>query len=363
MTRTLRLIIGSYTHSLPHVQARGEGISFVDLDTESGRFTPVASHPDIRNPSYLKLDGDLLYAVEELDADEATLTVFACDTAAARLAQRAKVPAHGAWPCHIGLDAGGTRLFLSNYLDGSFVTWPLDGGGLPHGAPTVLRRTGRGPNPERQDGPHAHFALASTGGTHVWICDAGTDEIVRYPLTEGGAVAAEPDLVLRAPPGSLPRHMTFSRDGTRLFVVSELGNLVSTWRFGPSGPELLGHVPTLAPGHAVPSSSAAIRLHPEGRFLYSSNRGDDSIAVFDTQTASGLPVFLATVPTGGRTPREFAISDDGRTMIVAHQDSHSLTVLRIEPDTGAISPLGGPFAIGSPVCVAICPSAPPDAAA
>lgn len=355
MTRTLRLIIGSYTDSLPHVQARGDGISFVDLDTESGRFTPVAVHPDIRNPSYLTLDRGLLYAVEELGADEATLAVFACDVAAARLTQRAKVPAHGAWPCHIGLDPGGTRLFLSNYLDGSFVTWPLDGERLPHGTPTVLRRTGRGPNPDRQDGPHTHFALASPDGAHVWICDAGTDEIVRHELTGRDAVAATPDLVLRAPPGSLPRHMTLSRDGARLFVVSELGNLVSTWRFGASSPELLGHVPTLAPGHADPSSSAAIRLHPEGRFLYSSNRGDDSIAVFDTATGTGLPVFLGTVPTGGRTPREFAISDDGRTMIVAHQDSHSLTALRIDTATGALSHLGGPFTIGSPVCVAVCP--------
>lgn len=361
MTRTLRLIIGSYTDSLPHVQARGDGISFVDLDTESGHFTPVAVHPDIRNPSYLTLDRGLLYAVEELGADEATLAVFACDVAAARLTQRAKVPAHGAWPCHIGLDPGGTRLFLSNYLDGSFVTWPLDGEGLPHRTPTVLRRTGRGPNPDRQDGPHTHFALASPDGAHVWICDAGTDEIVRHELAGPDAVAAVPDLVLRAPPGSLPRHMTLSRDGARLFVVSELGNLVSTWRFGASSPELLGHVPTLAPGHADPSSSAAIRLHPEGRFMYSSNRGDDSIAVFDTATGTGLPVFLGTVPTGGRTPREFAISDDGRTMIVAHQDSHSLTALRIDTATGALSHLGGPFTIGSPVCVAVCPSVPPAA--
>lgn len=361
MTQTLRLIIGSYTHSLPHVEARGTGISFVDLDTATGRFSLVSTHAAIRNPSYLALDRGHLYAVEELGADEATLTVFACDTRAARLSPRAKVPAHGAWPCHIGFDPGRARLFLSNYLDGSFVTWPLDGQGLPHGTPTVLRRTGHGPNPDRQDGPHTHFALATPDGTHVWICDAGTDEIACYELTGPSAVAATPDLVLRAPPGSLPRHMALSHDGTRLFVVSELGNLVSTWQIGPSGAELVGHVPTLAPGHAVPSSSAAIRVHPSGRFLYSSNRGDDSIAVFDTATATGLPAFLGTFATRGRTPREFAISDDGGTMVIANQDSHALTALRIAPETGALYPLGEPFAIGSPVCVAIASSFPPAA--
>lgn len=352
--KPLRLIVGSYTVSLPHVQARGEGISFIDLDPATGRFTPVVTESGLSNPSYLALDKarDLLFAVEEMaEADGAAVVAFAIDAEAATLTRLARVPAHGDWPCHIGFDQDRRRLFLSNYLSGSFVTWPLDDQGLPHGAARVIRRTGSGPNPERQEGPHVHFALASPDGRHVIVCDAGTDEVVFYPLLDRTDVGPQPDLVLSAPPGALPRHLELSGDGKRLFCVSELGNIVTTWALDGTKAELLGHVSTRPSGNATPSASSAIRLHPGGRFLYTGNRGDDSIAVFDITGSDGLPKLIGTVLSGGATPREMAISPDGSVMVVCNQDSHILQAFSIDAATGALTALGTGFETGSPVCV------------
>ena len=353
--KTLRLIVGCYTKSLPHVEAKGEGISFVDVDTRSGEFRQVSVHTGIGNPSYVSYDADrgLLYAVEELPEQDASLVVYRADPGMASLEYLAKVPAHGDWPCHIGFDSPRNRVFLSNYESGSFVVWPLDNDGLPGGKATVIQRSGQGANPERQEGPHVHFGVETPDGRHVLVCDAGTDEISAYPLTGESGIAMEADNVLEAPPGSLPRHVDFSIDGKRFFVVSELGNLISTYAWSPESIELLGHVSTLPEDNTRESASAAVRVHPNGRFLYSSNRGHDSIAIFDISNPERLPKLIGTHPTSGNTPREFAIDASGQFMVVANQDSHNLVLLGIDSVGGTLSTIGNGFSTGSPVCVAL----------
>lgn len=353
-TKKLRLVVGSYTVSLPHVQAKGAGISFVDLDPATGTFTLVNSHPDFSNPSYLAQDASrgLLYAVEELAAEDgSSIVTMTIDPSTAILRPLSKVPAHGDWPCHIGFDHARKRLFVSNYLSGSFVTWPLDENGLPSGTAQVIQRSGTGPNADRQEGPHAHFAAPTPDGRHVLVCDAGTDEIALYALDSQQGVGSAPDLVLSAPPGALPRHLDIATDKKRLFVVSELGNIVSTWTLDQGAPQLLGHVSTLPQDFSGASASSAIRCHPNGRYLYSANRGHDSIAIFDITGEDGLPRLIANVPCGGQTPREMALSPAGDLLIVANQDSHTLASFAVDQSTGALCQLGESYAIGSPVSV------------
>lgn len=196
-----------------------------------------------------------------------------------------------------------------------------------------------------------NFACPTADGLHVLVCDAGTDQILRYPLAGQNDVAAMPDLVLQAAAGSLPRHLEILPDGQRLFAVSELGNSISTWRLTASGPELLGHVSTLPVGTRVSSAASAIRCTPDGRFLYTGNRGHDSIAIFDISGADSLPRLIDTCPCGGQTPREIALSAAGDLLVVANQDSHNLAAFAIDPASGALTPLGEGLAIGSPVCV------------
>ena len=349
----LRLIIGAYTDSLPHVQAKGVGITFLTFDPGTGRFSAGAEYTDIRNPTYLALSGDRrwLYAVEELaEKDGAAVAVLNLDPDTLSLTATTRVPAHGDWPCHVSLDAAGERLFISNYLNGTFVTYALDGDGLPQPGALTIRRTGTGPNTERQEGPHVHQAVATPDGKHVLVCDAGTDEIARHAIS-GPLVDPEPDTVIKTDGGSLPRHLAFSADGKRFFVVHELGCSVKSFSYGADGIRFLAKASTLPDGWAGDSSCATIRSHPNGKFVYASNRGHDSIAVFDVSGPSGTLRPLGWHSTKGEVPRDFNIDPTGRFLIAANQNGHSLTAFSIDTETGALTPLGEPYAIGSPVCV------------
>ncbi|NNU62846.1 lactonase family protein [Ochrobactrum soli] len=347
----LRLIIGAYTHSLPHVQARGVGISFLDFDPETGEFSAVADHTDIRNPTYLALSGDKrrLYAVEELaEKDGADIIVF--EREATTLTAVARVPAHGDWPCHVSLDKTERRLFISNYLNGTFVTYALDDDGRPQPGELTIQRTGTGANPERQEGPHVHQGVATPDGRYVMLCDAGTDEIARHALS-GSLIDPEPDIVIKTDGGSLPRHLAFAPDGKRFFVVHELGCSVRSYAYGPDDIQFLTKASTLPQGWSGDSNCATIRAHPNGKFVYASNRAHDSIVVFDVSGPADTLLPTSWHSTRGQIPRDFNIDPTGRFLIAANQDGHSLSALSIDAETGALTPLGEHYAIGSPVCV------------
>jgi len=348
-----RLIIGSYTDSLPHVVAKGKGISVLEVDGATGRIEPVTTFSELRNPTYLSLsnDGRVLYAVEELaEKDGADAATLSFDAASAKLAVAGKVPVYGDWPCHISTDRDGKRLFVSNYLSGNFVTYALDADGRPEGQGISIQRSGTGSNPDRQEGPHVHQATATLDNRHVLVCDAGTDEIAAYPLTEA-LIGMKPDFVANSKGGALPRHLVISNDGKRVFVIHELGCLVTSYALGADGLELLAEASTLPEDFRGESACAAIRLHPNGRFLYASNRGHDSIAAFEIGEADGSLTRIGWYGTRGQTPRDFAVAPSGGFLVVANQDSDSLAVFLLDQQTGALKAVGDTYEIGSPVCV------------
>jgi 6-phosphogluconolactonase len=349
----ITLIIGSYTDSLPHVQARGQGISVLRLSKKTGRLTPVSHFAGLRNPTYLTLSADkkTLYAVEELseqDGAAAAALNFDKDTGDLRVVGR--VDAMGDWPCHVALDKAESRLFVSNYLSGNFVTCALDAAGVPTGAVVNIQRNGTGPNESRQEGPHVHCAAVTPDGNHVLICDAGTDEVARYSLAEG-LIATSPDLVVKTRGGYLPRHMALSTNGSKLFVVHELGCSVSAYALGDDEIRLIQEVSTLPANFIGESACAAIRVHPNGRFVYASNRGHDSIAAFKIDVESGKMEAIDWYSTQGETPRDFAIDPSGHYLVAANQDGHSVAVYKIDQTSGALSPFGPTYEIGSPVSV------------
>jgi 6-phosphogluconolactonase len=344
------LIIGSYTDTMPHVVGRGTGISVLRL--KDGTLSQLATFEGLRNPTYLALsaDGRLLYAVEELDeGDGAGAAVLALDASAGTLSLLTRIPVMGDAPCHVSLANDESRLFVGNYGSGNFVAIPLGPDGLPGGEGADIRRSGSGPDPERQQGPHVHQVVPAPDGNHVLICDAGADEIARYRLEDTG-VDPFADHVAKAPEGSLPRHLVFSADGAHAFVLHELANTIATYAYSSDGLAPLSVVSTLPEGFAGRSAAAAIRLHPSGRFLYASNRGHDSIAGYKIGGDGRLSP-VGWYDTRGRTPRDFAIDPTGRILVAANQDSHSLAVFLIDQQTGALEPVGETHAIGSPVCV------------
>jgi 6-phosphogluconolactonase len=352
MTGQATIIIGSYTEPMPHVMGRGEGISVLRVDATTGAIEPVGAFGSLRNPTYLALsrDGRMLYAVEELDEkDGGGAAALRFDAATGKLSLEARMTVKGDAPCHVSLDNRDSRLFIGNYGTGNFVTYPLSADRLPTGDCIDIRRSGSGQNPERQEGPHVHQIVAAPDGHHVLVCDAGTDEIARHALHDG-SIDTTADHVTRTIAGSLPRHLVFSLDGDLVFVLHELANTIASYAYGADGLTLLSQQPTLPQGYDGPSYGAAIHIHPNGRFLYASNRGHDSIAAYEIDDGGQLRS-IGWYGTRGSTPRDFAIDPLGSVLVVANQDSHSLAVFMINRGTGALKPIGEPYDIGSPVCV------------
>lgn len=346
-----RFAAGCYTQRLSHVDGRGDGIVLFDLDLESGVLTQRAVIRGLTNPSYLCHDPvrDMIYAVEECGvADHPSLIMLGREGDGYTIMARDSV--RGDYPCYVALDLTGQRVFAANYGCGSFTVWALDDRGVPFAAHSIQRQ-GRGANPDRQMGPHVHCVIPTPDGRHILLCDAGADQIARYALIGVNGIASDPDLILGAPPGTLPRHLAFHPQDGRVFVLHELGNHVTAYRPEDDGMRLLGQASTLPRDWSGASAAAALRVHPGGRFLYASNRGHDSIALFDVSDPDLAPSLIAVIPTGGVIPRDFAIDLSGQMLVVAHQDSHDLQVFRIDPFAGGLDPVGQGAKLGSPACI------------
>lgn len=349
------VLIGSYTHSLPHVEARGEGVTLLSHDPETGSLSRLATFSDIRNPTYLVHSArhGMVYCVEEM-GDEAQSAVVAlkltADAEGFRIVLAARLPAHGAAPCHVSLDHAEQVLFVSNYGGGNLVAYRLDAAGVPMADDLrIIQRNGHGPVADRQEASHLHQALVTPDGGHLLTCDLGADEIARFSLADG-LPAAEPETILPIDPGALPRHMAFSLDGRHLHVLLERGNAVVSLDLEiqrPGSPLLASTLPADFEGT---SYGGAIRLHPSGRFLYASNRGHNSIAAFRAGPDGSLSP-IGVYPSRGAWPRDFAIDPAGRHLVVANQDSHALMVNAVNAETGALTPAEISLAIGSPVCI------------
>jgi 6-phosphogluconolactonase len=338
--------VGTYTRGL------SKGIYGFRLDAASGELTPTG-WAAAEDPSYLIAhpSGRYLYAVNELE--QGRVSAFAAEPGSGRLDFLNTEPTRGAHPCHLTLNAAGTLLFAANYSSGSVSVLPVAPDGTL-GAPTAtVQHSGHGPNAARQEGPHAHSVNLGPGGRLLYVCDLGTDQILAYhpgPLLQPAEAVA-------APAGSGPRHMAFHPGGLYAYVVGELDCTVTLYAVAPDtgALELRRTVSTLPAGmQAGPGDTGAdIHIHPSGRFLYASNRGHGSIAIFAVDPATGGLTLNGHAPTGGLTPRGFNIDPSGRFLLAANQDNGTIRTFRIDPTTGALTPTGSAAEVPIPVCIVL----------
>lgn len=347
------LAVGTYTQSMPHVDGKGLGIHLLAFDPADASLTEVARHAGMPNPSYVAASarGDRLYSVRELGAG-AALDVFALEGQSLR--PLASVPIAGADPCFVSVNDRAGQLYVSNYTSGEVLAFGLDADGVPRAEPVALRRAGNGPRRDRQDAPHAHCAAASPDGTGLWLCDLGTDTVARHPIRDG-LVAQEPDLALHATPGAGPRHLAFDPSGRFLVVVNELSSTVSLYDLHGGAVRKLSEVGTLPAGWTGVNTTAAIRVHPNGEWVYASNRGHDSIVTLHLDRDGGTLEATGWSPAGGRTPRDFALTPDGAFLLAASQDDARIRAFRVDPQTGALSDTGRDLRLQSPVCLCFIP--------
>lgn len=300
----MRLILGSHT-----------AIGIADADTGT-----VSARRELVQPTYVAVSatGDRLYAVGE-DPDGPG-RLYALGLTAFGLGEPIFDRDTGdTGPCHVSLDTTGRTALLSHYTGGSLGVLPLEGG-----QPVLARHDGGGPDPDRQRGPHVHQAVTDPGGDWVLVCDLGTDEVVVYRLSDGvprrhGAATF--------PPGHGVRHLAFAPDGRHVYVAAELSSQLVACGWDPD-------TGTLTPGTSVDTTDhtasrnypGAVLVSPDGERVYVTNRGEDTIAVFDTGTLTRL----ATVPTGGAWPRDACLSPDGRRLFVANERGGTVTGFRLE---------------------------------
>jgi 6-phosphogluconolactonase len=263
-----------------------------------------------------------------------------------------KVTTRGSIPCHLVVDKTGKCLVVANYGSGSVAAFPIKPDGSLGEASAFVQHEGSGVN-ARQKGPHAHMVQLSEDNRFILVPDLGADQVITYRLNPAkGTLTAEPKPT-RGAPGLGPRHLAFDPQGKFDYLINEMGSAVTAFRFNSSGGSLtpLQTISTLPKEFTGTNNSAEIEVHPNGKFVYASNRGDDSIAMFSADAKTGTLTLTGRVPTGGKTPRNFAIDPTGGYLLAANQDSGSIITFRIDKNTGDLTPTGEQVSIPQPVCI------------
>ncbi len=352
--RELQVFVGTYSRN------GSEGIYTMRMDADTGSLTAPELAAKADNPSFLALhpSGRFLYAVSETGRYQGqpsgAVAAFAVDPATSRLTELNRQPTGGAAPCHLAVDATGRALVIANYADGTVASFPIAGDGTLGALVSKIPHAGTGPNAQRQKGPHAHGVTFDASNRYAFIPDLGIDRIMIYKLDAPTAKLTPHDPAFAAlPPGAGPRHFAFHPSKALAWSINELDSTVTTfaWDARSGTLERRESVSTLPPGGTNRSTTAEIAVHPSGRFLYGSNRGHDSIAVFAIDGATGRLSPVQHQATGGRTPRSFALDSSGRFLLAANQDSGNIVVFRVDPDTGRLAPAGHEARVALPVCV------------
>lgn len=340
--------VGTYTGG------DSKGIYAFQFDDSTGKLAAAGLAAETSNPSFLAVSPNrrFLFAVNEESAG--SISAFSID--GGKLTLLNTVSSRGAGPCHVALDKTGQWLFVANYNSGSVAAFPVHDDGSLGGASAFEQHSGSSVNPQRQAGPHAHSVNVSPDNRFVLVADLGLDRILTYRIDPAkGLVPAEP--LFKAQPGSGPRHLTFSPGGRFAYAINEMLATITVFQYDASAGSLreAQTISTLPAGFNGANSAAEIAVHPSGKFLYASNRGHDSIAIFRVDPAKGTLTAAGHVSTDGKTPRNFAIDPSGRFLLAANQDSGNIVVFRVDRKTGGLTPAGAGVKVPSPVSIVFVP--------
>ena len=345
-----RVYVGTYT------AGASKGIYQCELAAD-GALALVGVTPDVDDPSFLTLDasGRVLYAVNETVAYEGeasgSVSAFAVEPASGRLTRLNRQASRGGAPCHLALDRSGRLLLVANYVGGNVSALPVGEGGRLGEAVSVLGFEGSGPNADRQEAPHAHMIVPDPSGRFAIVPDLGADR-VRVLAVDAATGTLSPAFELASRPGAGPRHLAFGPNGARVYALNELDSTLAVLAFDAATGALaetqtLSTRPVGLDGENYPAHVVA---SPDGRRVYVSNRGDDTLAVFDVDARTGALALVQTEPTGGEWPRHFAIDRSGRFLLAANQRSDTIVTFAVED--GRLRPTGHILEVPTPVCVA-----------
>jgi 6-phosphogluconolactonase len=346
--------IGTYTGE------KSKGIYHFTLNDETGELKPKGLAVETTSPSFLAFhpNGKYLYAVGEVGnfkgKNAGSVSAFSIDAGTGKLTPLNSQSSGGGGPCYVSVDKGGRALLVANYGGGSVASLPIKSDGSLGEAITFIQHEGTSVNKDRQSEPHAHSINLDKDNNFAFVADLGLDKILVYAFDKNsGALTATQPGFARVKPGGGPRHFAFHPNGKFAYANLEMGSSVTAFSYNSEKGELKEKqsITTLPNDFKGGNSTAEIQVHPGGRFVYCSNRGHDSIAVYKVDEKSGNLTYVENEPTQGRTPRNFGIDPSGKFLIAANQGTDSLVVFRINETTGELDPTGFKVECPSPVCV------------
>lgn len=331
------------------------GIYRSTFDATTGSLSAPVLVAEVKNPSFVEIhpNGKFLYAVSE-GGGAGSVSAFAIDPATGGLTPLNQQPSRGAGPCHVNVDHAGRNVLVANYGSGSVAVLPIRPDGSL-GEPTGFdQHTGSSVNRRRQQGPHAHSVNLSPDDRFAFVADLGIDKIMIYKLdVQAGTITPNDPAFVALKPGAGPRHFAFAPDGKHAYVINELHCTITAFDYDAAAGTLTEKqtISTLPSDFEGDNTCAEVRVHPTGRFLYGSNRGHDSAAVYRIDPADGTLTFVEHETAGIKTPRNFNIDPTGKFCLVANQSGNSVIVFRIDPQTGALTPTDQKITVGQPVCI------------
>jgi 6-phosphogluconolactonase len=352
-----RVYIGTFTN------AKSKGIYLMSFDSKSGKLSEPTLVAESPSPSFLALHPNhkYIYSVNEVNSFQGKKTggvsAFAIDSGTGKLTPINQQSSAGMGPTHITIDPTGKAVLVANYAGGSVAALPVkDDGSL--GAPSSIdQRWGHGPNPSRQDAPHAHSIYPDPNNRFVLSCDLGLDKVFVYRFDPQAATIQFQDAA-QIIPESGPRHLAFHPSHKYVYVLNEMACAVTAMNYDEQSGALktFQTISTWPDDSKGNKSTAEIFVHPNGKFVYASNRGDsNSIAIFSVDQVTGKLTFVDRAGTQGRTPRGFGIDPTGNWLIAGNQDTNTVSIYRIDQDTGKLQATGQVVNVPTPVCVTLVP--------
>jgi len=349
--------IGTYT-----TKQESKGIYAYNFNPATGEFTPIGLVAETTDPSFVAVhpNGKYLYAVNEVGdyngEKSGAISSFEIDRKTGKLKFLNQVSTHGAGPCFVSLDKTNRFVLVANYDGGSVATFQIEPDGSLSHARGFVQHSGNSIDKQRQEAPHAHWISTSPDNRFALVADLGLDDILVYKFDDvQGKLTPNSPPYAQVKPGSGPRHLAFAPNGKFAYLITEMASSVVAFSYNADKGTLttLQTLPNLPKDYNGVREAAEITVHPNGKFVYASNRGSaNSIGAYKVDAAKGTLTPIGLFPTGGKIPRHFAIDPTGKFLIAANADSNTLVTFKIDETTGALTPTGKEVSVPSPQCIA-----------
>lgn len=365
--KDILVFVGTYSEDILFgngevLHGKGEGIYIFRLNPQTGKLTLLNKGFGKPNPSYLTIDPTkkYLYCVNEMKEfkglESGSVSAFSLDPEKGNLTLLNRRPTNGTDPCHLIVNNAYTHLLVANYASGSFSVFPINSDGSLAPASCFIEHKGNSIDEIRQTGPHAHKIELDKSNRRAFVTDLGCDKVFIYKTDfENGKLTPSDPAYLEIKAGEGPRHSIFHPSGKYFYVLNELGSSIYSYLYNEDKGtlELLQIISTLPDDYTGQSISAAIKFLPNSNYLYTSNRGHNSVSVFKIDGNTGKLTLMSTHPTGGSMPRDFDFDPEGNYLLATNQDSDSIVVFKVNRETGALSEVFRVNDISNPICIRV----------